>query len=66
MSPYQSSRYGENCRTREAPATATAPWSYLGPDVIGGRIVDLAIDPIASNTVYVAAASGGIWKTTDA
>ena len=50
----------------QAPATANAAWRYLGPDVIGGRIVDLAVDPTAADTVYVAAASGGIWKSTDA
>ncbi len=38
----------------------------IGPAVIGGRIVDLAVDPRTPNTWYVAAASGGVWKTTNA
>jgi len=61
----QAGRLAQRALTM-APATVNARWSYVGPDVIGGRIVDLAIDPTASDTVYVAAASGGIWKTTDA
>jgi photosystem II stability/assembly factor-like uncharacterized protein len=33
---------------------------------MSGRIADLAIDPIKTSTWYVAAASGGVWKTTNA
>jgi photosystem II stability/assembly factor-like uncharacterized protein len=61
----QADRLGQLSEAR-APATADATWRYLGPDVIGGRIVDLAVDPTAADTLYVAAASGGIWKSTDA
>ncbi len=38
----------------------------IGPAVVGGRIVDLAVDPRTPSTWYVAAASGGVWKTTNA
>ena len=38
----------------------------IGPAVVGGRIVDVAVDPRAPATWYVAAASGGVWKTTNA
>jgi photosystem II stability/assembly factor-like uncharacterized protein len=38
----------------------------IGPSVVGGRIVDLAVDPRSPSTWYVAAASGGVWKTTNA
>ncbi|HEV8579471.1 MAG TPA: glycosyl hydrolase [Thermoanaerobaculia bacterium] len=38
----------------------------IGPAVVGGRIVDVAVDPTAPSTWYVAAASGGVWKTTNA
>jgi photosystem II stability/assembly factor-like uncharacterized protein len=38
----------------------------IGPSVVGGRIVDVAVDPTSPNTWYVAAASGGVWKTTNA
>ena len=40
-------------------------WEFTGPLNIGGRISDIAIDPIDPDTYYVGAASGGIFKTTD-
>ena len=36
----------------------------IGPALMSGRISDLAIDPERPNTWYVAAGSGGVWKTT--
>jgi photosystem II stability/assembly factor-like uncharacterized protein len=38
-------------------------WS--GDDDASGRVVSVAPHPVYPDTVYVAAASGGIWKTTD-
>lgn len=44
---------------------ATPRWQELGPFNIGGRVTSLATHPTDPNTLYVGAASGGIWKTTD-
>jgi hypothetical protein len=49
-----------------APDLAQAAWTLAGPTNIGGRIVDVAVDPTLTDTIYVAAATGGIWKSTDA
>ena len=38
----------------------------IGPAFMSGRIGDVAIDQDEPNTWYVAAASGGLWKTTNA
>ncbi len=38
----------------------------IGPAVRGGRISDIAVHPYRSSTWYVAAGSGGVWKTTNA
>src|SRR5688572_20912514 len=38
----------------------------IGPAIFSGRVVDLAVDPRDTRTWYVAVASGGIWKTTNA
>ncbi len=38
----------------------------IGPAVVGGRIVDVVVDPHTPTTWYVAAASGGVWKTVNA
>src|ERR1051325_2434728 len=47
------------------PAWAAAAWQSIGPTNIGGRILDIALDPSAASTLYVASASGGVWKSTD-
>jgi photosystem II stability/assembly factor-like uncharacterized protein len=37
----------------------------IGPAVVGGRIDDFAVVDANPDVIYVATASGGIWKTTD-
>jgi photosystem II stability/assembly factor-like uncharacterized protein len=49
----------------DAPRQLRGQWSLAGPTNIGGRIVDLVVDPVRANTIYVASASGGVWKSTD-
>ena len=58
--------------------TLTNPaWSLIGPAPINGvvtpgntpasgRVTGLAADPTNANIIYLAAAGGGVWKTTDA
>ena len=38
----------------------------IGPALMSGRIADLAVHPTNRSTWYVAAGSGGLWKTTNA
>jgi len=38
----------------------------VGPALMGGRISDIAVHPNDKSTWYVAAGSGGVWKTTNA
>ena len=47
-------------------ALARAPWRAIGPAVMGGRIDDVAVDERNPAVIYVGAASGGLWKTTNA
>ncbi len=49
-----------------APTFAGLELRNIGPSVVGGRIVDIAVDPASPSTWYVAVASGGVWKTTNA
>ncbi len=57
-----------------APATDSArglsfdglKWRSIGPAMMSGRISDIAIHPAQPRTWYIAAASGGLWKTTNA
>jgi photosystem II stability/assembly factor-like uncharacterized protein len=38
----------------------------IGPALMSGRVGDIAVDPVRPSTWYVAASSGGVWKTTNA
>jgi len=38
----------------------------IGPAFMSGRITEIAVDPVRRSTWYVAAASGGVWKTENA
>lgn len=38
----------------------------IGPAITSGRIADIAVNPSDKNEYYVAAAAGGVWKTTNA
>ncbi|MCB0634438.1 MAG: T9SS type A sorting domain-containing protein, partial [Lewinella sp.] len=40
-------------------------WQPVGPYNTGGRITSLAVSPADDQTLYVGAASGGVFKTTD-
>ncbi len=48
-----------------APRQLRGQWALAGPTNIGGRIVDLVVDPVRPATIYVAAASGGVWRSND-
>ncbi|MBI4931874.1 MAG: T9SS type A sorting domain-containing protein [Bacteroidetes bacterium] len=56
---------------RKGINTAAANWSFLGPHVIpgsgggSGRINCIAFDPNNSNIIWIGAACGGLWKSTD-
>ena len=42
-----------------------APWRSIGPAIMGGRTVDLAIAPGNSKEIYAALATSGLWKTSN-
>jgi photosystem II stability/assembly factor-like uncharacterized protein len=48
------------------PALAAAEWEDRGPATMGGRVTDIAVDPQQADTLYIASASGGVWKSSDA
>jgi photosystem II stability/assembly factor-like uncharacterized protein len=41
------------------------PWREVGPAVMGGRIDDFAVVERDPDVMYVATASGGVWRTID-
>jgi uncharacterized protein (TIGR03437 family) len=57
-----------------AAGTDALTWRQIGPQptryagspyLTAGRVNAIAIDPRNSNVVYIGAAEGGVWKTTD-
>lgn len=48
-----------------ASAAASLPLRAIGPALMGGRIADVEVHPRDPRTWYVAAGSGGVWKTTN-
>ncbi len=38
---------------------------HIGPALMSGRVTDLAGHPTDPNTIYVGAAGGGVWKSTN-
>lgn len=60
----------------ETSSSLDARWSFIGPDKVtkeiksshsggAGRINCIAFHPYDSNTIWVGAPSGGLWKTSD-
>ncbi|MDX6197738.1 MAG: hypothetical protein QOJ79_889 [Actinomycetota bacterium] len=47
------------------PGLARATWSLKGPTNIGGRVLDVVVDPLRRDSVYLATASGGVWHSGD-
>lgn len=50
---------------KSSSAIITNNLEFVGPTNIGGRIVDIEFNPITPNIVYAAAATGGVFKSTD-
>ncbi|OWY23463.1 glycosyl hydrolase [Sphingobacteriales bacterium UPWRP_1] len=50
---------------RECTRETAAQWQFAGPSNIGGRITDVLMPHNDTNTLYVAAASGGVFKSPD-
>jgi photosystem II stability/assembly factor-like uncharacterized protein len=49
----------------DSTAMKAFKWRSIGPANMAGRVTDVEGLPSPSKTFYVAAASGGIWKTTN-
>jgi len=61
--------FAQNGQTQTKSAIETAlsalEWRSIGPANMGGRVADVEGVPGDPNVVYVATASGGLWKTTN-
>ena len=48
---------------KEASPFNSLEWRLIGPDIISGRCTDIAVPKGSKHTVYVGAATGGVWVT---
>lgn len=60
-------------QTTDSALIASVPVRSIGPAVMSGRVTDIAVAPSESarggrlgTVIYIAAATGGIWKSTNA
>jgi len=63
-----STTFAQNGGTAKLPleeAFSRLEYRSIGPAIMGGRIADVEGVPGDPNVVYVASASGGLWKTTN-
>ncbi|MBT3648650.1 MAG: glycosyl hydrolase [Flavobacteriales bacterium] len=58
----QKSKTGED---KKPVSLSGLSFRALGPALVSGRIIDLAVNPTNHDEFFVAAASGGVWKTTN-
>jgi len=56
----------EEFQATARPALVAPPtWTNVGPRNVGGRVTGLAVDPNAPTHLWLAAAAGGVWTSTD-
>ncbi len=69
----EQERYEAFIKGARTSGRMPAPWTELGPTTWSytsgwnpgiGRVTSVAVDPSNANTIYVATAGGGIWKST--
>ncbi len=59
--------YAEHLRMTESSPFSKSKWYHIGPTNVSGRATDVvAVTPKGKNyVIYVATASGGVWKTVN-
>lgn len=57
--------YQNRLRLEETSIVKNVPFRNVGPTIMSGRVVDLAVNPSNPAHFYVAYASGSLWETTN-
>lgn len=56
-----------SAQVKEVPRTTfAAPWEFMGPTNVQGRVLSIAINPHNSSTIYAGSAGGGLWRSRTA
>ncbi len=61
----QQSHFTKTKKLYETLQSEIPVWKNIGPNNIGGRVRSIVVHPEDENIVYIGAASGGIWKTSN-
>lgn len=62
---YELAAIAREHQSNRSNASANIPWVVEGPTNIGGRINEIAVHPTNKYIIYVGAAAGGVFKTTN-
>ncbi|MGD8307372.1 MAG: hypothetical protein PVF17_12015, partial [Ignavibacteria bacterium] len=57
--------HSQSKTNRLAKGMNAVQWEFAGPINVGGRVVDLEINPNDASIIYAAFATGGVFKSTD-
>jgi photosystem II stability/assembly factor-like uncharacterized protein len=61
----QKSKTKEEQKEDKTESFSGFSFRAIGPALVSGRIADIAVNPSNHDEFYVAAASGGVWKTSN-
>ena len=61
----RSEAVAQRAKLLEESLISNVPFRSVGPTVMSGRIVDVDVNPRDPTRMYVAYASGGLWKSTN-
>ncbi len=63
--------YSKQKKLKKTASSTSANWTYIGPQTMpndggaAGRINTMEFNPTNSNTIWIGAANGGLWKSTN-
>ncbi len=55
--------FDQHMNMKESSIFNDLEWRYIGPDIISGRCTDVVVPGNSKHTIYVGAATGGVWVT---
>ena len=53
----------QHLEMQEKSEYAASNWRHIGPEIMSGRVTDIAVPGNRPFTFFVSTASGGVWKT---
>jgi hypothetical protein len=62
---FKAYEYSKNYMSELNDKGFSDSWTSIGPNNIGGRSISFAVHPVDTGTVFMGAASGGLWKSTN-